>query len=180
MTVRTIVKRLGWMGCAAISAALLAAPASAQQRNCIDTLAGMPDFSRLVGAVTRSHMVDDMRFSQNITIFAPTNAAMDAVNPLVADRIFPRDENGAREADPVLAVAAVNAHIVQGRIPASALGEGLRLVTLAGTPLTIGNTPGAERGVTVTAGPNITARVVQRDIPCSNGVVHTIDRVLVR
>ncbi|WP_237216497.1 fasciclin domain-containing protein [Falsiroseomonas oryziterrae] len=140
----------------------------------------MPEFSRMVGAVTRSHMANDLRFAQNITIFAPTNAAMDSVSPLVADRIFPRDESGVREADPVLAAAAINSHIVPGRIPAAALAEGLRLVTMAGTPITIGNTPGAERGVTVSAGPNVSARVVQRDIPCANGMVHGIDRVLVR
>lgn len=175
--VRSLVLAAG----VAVAGALLPAGAWAQERNCIDTLAGMPDYSRLVGAVTRSHMVSELRNMQNVTIFAPTNQAIDQVNPQLVDRLFPRDQaGGGREADPVLASAAIQAHIVQGRIPASALGQGVRLTTMAGTPLTFAGPGGSERGAQITAGQNVTARVTQGDIPCSNGVIHGIDTVLIR
>ncbi len=162
------------------AAALLPWDAAAQSRNCIDTLAGMPEYSRVVATVSRSHMVNELRYAQNITFFAPTNAAIEAVSAAMADRLFPRDEQGRRESDPVLAVAAVQAHLVQGRIPAAALADGLRLTTIAGTPLAIQTGSGPERQVTVSAGEQVSARVVQPDIPCANGVIHGIDRALLR
>jgi uncharacterized surface protein with fasciclin (FAS1) repeats len=162
-------------------AAALPTGAAAQQRNCIDTLAGMPDYSRMVNAVTHSHMVTDLRNMQNVTIFAPTNSAIDAVSPAVVDRLFPRDPaGGGREADPVLAAAAIQAHIVQGRMPAAALAQGLQLTTVAGSQLTFAAPATGERGATITAPGGVSARIVQGDIPCANGVIHGIDRALVR
>lgn len=163
-------------------AASLAVPgqAQAQQRNCIDTLAGMPEYSRMVNAVTHSHMVNELRAMQNITIFAPTNAAIDQVNPQIVDRLFPRDPaDGGRTADPVLATAAIQAHIVNGRIPAAALAQGVHLTTFAGTALSIA-AAGGDRTVAINAPGSVTARVVKGDIACTNGVIHGIDRALVR
>lgn len=168
---------------AASLAALLAQPtgAAAQARNCIDTLAGMSDYSRLVNAVTRSHMVNELRNAQNITIFAPTNQAINQVNPMIVDRLFPRADTGTREADPVLAAAAIQAHIVQNRMPAATLVQTGQVRTMAGTPLTFSGPSGTgEAGPTVTAAEGVTARVIQGDIPCANGVIHGIDRVLIR
>jgi uncharacterized surface protein with fasciclin (FAS1) repeats len=168
----------------ALAAGLLAAlpgGATAQTRNCIDTLAGMPDYSRMVNAVTHSHMVNELRNMQNVTIFAPTNTAIDAVSPQVVDRLFPRDPaGGGREADPVLAAAAIQAHIVQGRMPAAALAQGVQVSTIAGSPLGFARPAGGEQGVTINAPGNVTARIVQADIPCSNGIIHGIDRALIR
>lgn len=163
--------------CAALA---LPGTALAQQRNCIDTLAGMPEYSRMVNAVTHSHMVNELRVMQNITIFAPTNAAIDQVNPQLVERLFPRDPaGGGRMADPLLATAAIQAHIVNGRIPASALAQGVQLTTFGGTQLSIA-AAGGDRTATVNAPSGVTARVVQGDIPCTNGVIHGIDHALVR
>ena len=162
-------------------AAALPTDAAAQQRNCIDTLAGMQDYSRMVNAVTRSHMVNDLRNAQNITIFAPTNRAINQVNPMIVDRLFPRADTGAREADPVLASAAIQAHVVQGRMPAASLAQTARINTMAGTPLTFAGPAGTgEASPSVTAAEGVTARIVEADIPCANGVIHGIDRVLIR
>lgn len=163
------------------AAAALPTGAAAQARNCIDTLAGMSEYSRMVNAVTRSHMVNELRNAQNITIFAPTNQAINQVNPMIVDRLFPRADTGTREADPVLAAAAMQAHIVQQRMPAASLVQVGQVRTMAGTPLTFSGPRGAgEAGPTVTAAEGVTARVVQGDIPCANGVIHGIDRVLIR
>lgn len=176
-------RRLAPFAGLALGAGLLAAlpgAATAQTRNCIDTLAGMPEYSRMVNAVTHSHMVNELRTMQNITILAPTNAAIDTVNPQVVDRLFPRDPaGGGRVADPVLATAAVQAHIVQGRMPAAALAQGVQVSTIAGSPLSFSRASG-EQGATITGPGNVTARIVQADIPCSNGIIHGIDHALVR
>lgn len=154
--------------------------AAAQARNCIDTLAGLSDYSRMVNAVTRSHMVSELRNAQNVTIFAPTNQAITQVNPMIVDRLFPRADTGAREADPVLAAAAIQAHIVQQRMPAATLAQAGQVRTMAGTPLTFAAPATGEAGPTITAAEGVTARIVQGDIPCANGVIHGIDRVLIR
>jgi len=134
-----------------------------------------------VNAVTRSHMVNELRNAQNITIFAPTNQAINQVNPMIVDRLFPRADTGTREADPVLASAGIQAHIVQQRMPAASLVQTGQVRTMAGTPLTFSGPSGTgEAGPTVTAAEGVTARIIQGDIPCANGVIHGIDRVLIR
>jgi uncharacterized surface protein with fasciclin (FAS1) repeats len=154
--------------------------AAAQQQNCIDTLAGMPDYSRFVNAVTMASMGNDVRNLQNITIFAPNNAAVAAVAPDMVDRLFPRQAGGGgREPDPILASAAVQAHVVQGRLPVAALAAGASGRTLAGTALSAAATQG-EPSVTLTTGQGVTAKIVQPNIACANGVIQGIDRVLIR
>jgi uncharacterized surface protein with fasciclin (FAS1) repeats len=178
---QTRAAALTCLSLAASLAAALPTGAAAQARNCIDTLAGMPDYSRMVNAVTHSHMVNDLRNMQNVTIFAPTNRAIDAVSSVVVDRLFPRDPaGGGRQADPILATAAIQAHVVQGRMPASALAQGVHLTTVAGSQLTVAAPATGERGATITGPGGVSARIVQGDIPCSNGVIHGIDGALVR
>ena len=157
--------------------ALSATGASAQQSNCMDLLAGMQNYSRLLNATLMSSMQNEVRAMNDVTIFAPANDAVSRVDPNLASRIFPRDESGARTADPVLASAAIRTHIVQGRIPASALVEGMRLVTLAGTPITIHKQGNA---TTISAAEGVTANITQPDMACANGVVHGINNVLIR
>lgn len=169
------------MAAGLVAVAALPSGAAAQARNCIDTLAGMSDYSRMVNAVTRSHMVNELRNAQNITIFAPTNSAINQVNPMLVDRLFPRGDSGSRDVDPVLASAAIQAHVVQNRMPAASLAQTGQVRTMAGTPLTFAGPSGTgEAGATITAAEGVTARIVQGDIPCANGVIHGIDRVLIR
>lgn len=164
----------------AVAGALLPAGAEAQRRNCVDTLAGVSEYSRRVNAMTRSHTVNDLRNTQNVTIFARNNQAIDKLNPQLVDRLFPRDDSGGRDADPVLAAAANQAHIVPGRLPAAAPTRLTRLTTLAGTPLSFSGPAAGERGAQVTAARDVTARVTQGGIPCANGVIHGINDVLIR
>jgi uncharacterized surface protein with fasciclin (FAS1) repeats len=165
----------------AVGLAATPRPASAQLRNCVDVLAGMPNYTRFLGAMNSGHMVNTVRTMQNITIFAPTNEAIAKVSPALVDRIFPRDpsEGGAREPDPVLAPAAMGAHVIQGRFPASALSQGVQLTTQAGSTLSFSRPQGTQ-SVQVSAGQNVTANVVQADVACANGVIHGIDSVLIR
>lgn len=163
-----------------LALALPTRDANAQSRNCIDTLAGMPEYSRFVGAVARASLINDVHNMQNITLFVPTNTAIEQAPPGLVDRLFPRGNEGAREADPVLAGAALSAHIVEGRLPAAALATGVRVRTMAGTTISTTVPPGTERAVVITAGEGVSAKITQADVPCNNGVIHGIDRVLIR
>ncbi|HEV7267737.1 MAG TPA: hypothetical protein VGN83_22955, partial [Falsiroseomonas sp.] len=73
MTIRSSTLRLAVLSALAVAVGGVAAPdASAQQRNCIDTLAGMSEFSRFVNGVIRTRGVAAIRNANSVTIFAPT------------------------------------------------------------------------------------------------------------
>ncbi|MGK7869870.1 fasciclin domain-containing protein [Falsiroseomonas sp. E2-1-a20] len=162
----------------AVTAGAATAPgAAAQQRNCIDVLAGMSEFSRFVNGVIRARAVADFRNANSITIFAPTNDALSGgARSVLVDRLFPLVD-GNREADPVLAPAAFQAHVIQGRHDAAALSQNGSLTTAAGTQLRHSAANGV---VTLTAQGDTSARVTRADIACSNGVIHAIDAPLIR
>ncbi|MGG5890069.1 fasciclin domain-containing protein [Falsiroseomonas sp. HC035] len=154
----------------------LATGASAQLRSCVDTLTAMPEFSRITSAIVRTHLVDDLRNANEITIFAPTNEAVSRLNQVFVERLFPTEE-GERRADPVLAPAAVGAHIVQGRRNAASMSQAGQLRSMAGTPLNATTSGGV---TTVTGAGGVQAHVTRADIACSNGFIHAIDGVLLR
>jgi uncharacterized surface protein with fasciclin (FAS1) repeats len=178
MTIRSSSLRLAALGALAVAVGAVGAPgASAQQRNCIDTLAGMSEFSRFANGVVRAGAVSDFRNANSITIFAPTNDALSGgARSVLIDRLFPVVD-GNREPDRVLAPAAFQAHVVQGRRDSAALGQGGELTTVAGTPLRLSLANGV---LTVVEKGDVVARVTRADIPCSNGVIHAIDAPLIR
>lgn len=153
--------------------------ANAQTQNCFDTLAGMPDMTRMVGVLSLSHVGEDLREVGPFTIFAPTDKAIESASPLLRDRVFPREAGGNGAADPVIAPAVVNAHILIGRYTSAALpdGQSVKTKTRAGNVLEVSNKGGK---VTLTTAEGISATVVKADVACSNGVIHVIDQVLVR
>ncbi|MGK7871027.1 fasciclin domain-containing protein [Falsiroseomonas sp. E2-1-a20] len=158
-------------------AAVMAPVAHAQTRSCVDTLASMPEFSRFTNGIVASRVTMDLRTTNDITIFAPTNEAVARLNQITVDRLFPAGDGGSRQADASAAPAAVGAHVLQGRRDAATLAQGGQFTSVSGTPLVVTASGGA---VTVKGGGNTEARVTRPDIACSNGVIHGIDTVLVR
>ncbi|MBC9177665.1 fasciclin domain-containing protein [Pseudoroseomonas ludipueritiae] len=156
-----------------------AGAAQAQNRNCIDTIAGLEGATRFVTVATRTHVAQDLREVGPYTIFVPTDAAINRVAPGLTSIVFPDDRGGTGAADPVMGPAVVNTHILEGRYTSSALkpGETVTTRTRAGTQLTISNDNGT---FTITAPNGIKATVIAGDKLCSNGVVHVIDTALVR
>ncbi|MBU8537322.1 fasciclin domain-containing protein [Falsiroseomonas tokyonensis] len=179
MNIRKPLHRAALLMGFAISATLAGTAAHAQHRNCIDTLAGLGDASRFVGVVNRSHLVADFREVGPFTFFVPTNAAVAAVTPGLVNILFPAGAGGESSADPVLAPAAVNAHILDGRYTSAALEPGMTMParTRAGNTIQVSNVDGK---VTLRTGNGVVATVLRGDIPCSNGVIHIIDQSLVR
>lgn len=177
MTVANSARRLALVATLALAGVMGAQEARAQSGNCVDTLAGISETSRFVSLVTRTHVAEDIRALGPFTIFAPTNAAIDRVRPILEPILFPSGDGGSAM-DPILAPAAANAHILEGRYTTAAVEPGQTVTTRsrAGNRLTVTNTDGK---LTLTAN-GITATVIRANIPCANGIIHIVDQSLVR
>ena len=133
-------------------------------KDIVDTAVAAGDFKTLVTAVTSAGLVDTLKGTGPYTVFAPTDAAFDAV---------PKKTLAALLADPNVALKDVlTYHVVAGKVMSSDLTDGQVITTVNGAPLTVT----IKSDGTVMVGD---ATVVTADIETSNGVIHVIDTVLV-
>ncbi|KAJ9130734.1 Fasciclin-like arabinogalactan protein-like protein 7 [Coniochaeta hoffmannii] len=117
------------------------------------------NLTALAGALTAADLVDTVSSLQDVTIFAPTNAAFDAIGAAVANLTTEQ------------LAGILTYHVVQGVVGYStALANG-SLTTVNGANVTV--TVGDDGAVWVNS-----ARVVVADVLVANGVVHVIDNVL--
>ena len=145
-----------------IDTVLVPAAFSIEFDTVVDIALSSPDFSILVAALTQANLVDALLQPGPFTVFAPTNAAFEA---LLA-------ELGV-SADDLLAQSMLGnvllAHVVPGKVMSSDLTQGLQASTLnVSATLTFGLNP-----VTINGDIAVTAA----DIEALNGVVHVIDKV---
>ena len=129
----------------------------------VELAQGNADLSQLVEAVVASGLAADLGDnSKTFTVFAPTNAAFEALAAVP-------------EGD-ALGVL-LSAHIIKNsKIMAADITDGLEVGTLNGNARL--NFAIVDGNVTVTLG-DLTAKVLMADIEATNGVVHVIDAVLV-
>ena len=136
----------------------------------VDIAVSNPDFSTLVTAVTEAGLVDVLADpNAQWTVFAPTNAAFEALPEGVLDMVL---------ADKELLTRILTYHVVEGAITSDQLSSmmapsmemGAVGGDLMGSELDIQVT---DSGVTVNG-----ANVVMADIIASNGVIHVVDAVL--
>lgn len=129
----------------------------------VEIAAGNPDFSTLVTAVTEAGLVETLNGDGPFTVFAPTNAAFDALPAGTLDTLL---------ADPTGALADVlKLHVIAGAVDAAAAtaAAGTNVETLGG-PVAV-----ALDGDNLTVGG---ATVVTTDIQACNGIIHVIDAVI--
>ncbi|MGG5823101.1 fasciclin domain-containing protein [Falsiroseomonas sp. HW251] len=177
MRTRTRIRYCALIASVVVGGSLASTGVKAQNRDCLDTLAGMQEAFRFVDVATRGHVESQLRDVGPFTVFVPTNEAIAAVAPYLRPVLFPVNDNS--NADVALVRAALNAHILQGRYTSAAVEPGMTVTarTLAGTPIQFTNTNGV---ITIMVPNSDPVRVVRANIPCSNGVIHIIDRSLVR
>jgi uncharacterized surface protein with fasciclin (FAS1) repeats len=170
---------------AAAAAALGLPGAAARAQDCMDVLSRTPEAGGFVNALVRTGQTALLRGAGPFTILAPTNEAVNRLPIQFRNDVFGQPGPSDQEMDPVLAPAVVNAHLVDGRHTAAEVQAGAStqsFITRNGNELRLAR--GADgrfalqpqgRGRRAVEG-----HVVRADIPCSNGVIHLVDAVLVR
>lgn len=158
---------------------------AAQAQNCMDVLSRTPEAGSFVSALVRTGQTTLLRGSGPFTILAPTNEAVSKLPMHFRTGVFGTAASSEQDMDPVLAPAVVNAHIIDGKHMAAEVqagpstqsmttrnGNELRLVRGADGRFSLQPQGRGRRAVE--------GHVVRADIPCSNGVIHLVDTVLVR
>ena len=146
---------------AASAAALLAACATTAPApvSVAETIARDPQLSTLIALVQQAGLTETLKASGPYTVFAPTNEAFKAVPAKTMDEL----KNPARLKE------VLNFHVLPARLTAAQVKPG-NVKTAQG-----GNLALAKAGDFVTVEE---AMVQTADIAAVNGVVHTVDRVL--
>ncbi|MBX0290293.1 fasciclin domain-containing protein [Hymenobacter sp. HSC-4F20] len=127
-----------------------------------------PQHTTLLKAVKAAGLEEAARSTTKYTVFAPTNAAFDK---LPAGRL----NELLRPANKSQLARLLAAHVVPGSYLAANLTDGLQLQTVQGETLTV-----VRRGATIVLkdAQGNTTTIVDDDIVAENGVIHSVDTVL--
>ena len=120
-----------------------------------------PVLSTLVTAVKKANLVDTLNSAQNITVFAPANAAFDKIPPATLNKVL---------ADKATLTKILTYHVVGQKITPAELASGT-FKTLEGDTLT---TSGSGQDFKV----NDAAGVICGNVQTANATVYIIDGVL--
>ena len=142
----------------------------------VELAQGNPDLSTLVSAVVAAELGETLSGAGPFTVFAPTNAAFEAVPQAARDELM--SPAGKKDLTGILTY-----HVVAGETMSPALitaiegagDKGYALKTVNGATLTATLEAG---NVILTDAAGNKATVTQADVDASNGVVHVIDKVL--
>lgn len=144
-------------------------------KDIIDNAVNSKDHTTLVAAVKAAGLVDTLKGPGPFTVFAPVNAAFDALPAGTVDTLLKPE----MKAD---LTKVLTYHVVPGKLDAAALtaqieagGGKAMLKTVQGENLTATLMDGS---VMLTDAKGNSAMVTTADVMQSNGVIHVIDKVL--
>ena len=135
----------------------------AAEKSIVEIAVDDDNFSILVAALQEADLVDALSGDGPFTVFAPTNAAFEA---LLVDLGITAEQllSQSMLADVLLY------HVVEGEVLSSALTEGMEATTLNGEKITF----------TLDGGAKVNGSVISAvDIEATNGVIHVIDTVII-
>ena len=132
-------------------------------KNLAENATAVPQMSTLTAALTAAGLADKATTGGPYTVFAPTNAAFDALPAGTVDNLL-KPENKAKLVD------ILTYHVVPGNVMAADLKDGQEVTTIEGKKLKVSISGGT---VTING-----ATVIKADVKSSNGVTHVIDKVL--
>lgn len=132
-------------------------------KDIVDVAIGSTDHTTLVAAVTAAGLVETLKGAGPFTVFAPTNAAFNALPQGTVDGLLKPESKAAL-------TNILTYHVVAGAVKAADLKDGQKVKTLQGEELTVV----IKDGKVMINGAKVTAA----DLSGSNGVVHVIDAVL--
>ena len=125
----------------------------------VDIAVESDDFNVLVAAVAEAGLVDALSGDDQLTVFAPTDAAFEAIG-ITADNVGDVDDD--------LLQNVLLYHVTEGRRYANSVVNAPRIGMLNGEDVAVD-------GTVLNDGD---ANIVATDIEASNGVIHVIDGVL--
>ena len=133
------------------------------KKDIVDTAVGAGQFTTLVAAVQAAGLVDALKGDGPMTVFAPTDAAFDALPEGTVENLL-KPENKDQLID------ILTYHVLPGAVMASDVNA---------KKLTVEMLNGDSATVTGWDGVKIDgATVVSADIEATNGVIHVIDQVI--
>lgn len=132
------------------------------QKNVVGVAVGSPDHTTLVTAVTAAELVDALSNAGPFTVFAPTNAAFDALPPGTVEGLLKPEKKADLQ-------TILQYHVFVGVLKPEQLRDGQLIDMVDGGKTKVAVADGK---ITIN-GANIVASV-----PASNGIVHVIDKVL--
>jgi len=167
------------LGFAAVSASadvMVGGSAMLAQKNIVQNAINSKDHTTLVAAVKAAGLVDTLQGKGPFTVFAPVNAAFAALPAGTVDSLL-KPENKET------LTKVLTYHVVAGRLTASDLdalikkGNGTaELTTASGGKLWV--MKNGDRNITIKDEAGATADISIYDVMQSNGVIHSVDRVL--
>lgn len=144
-------------------------------KNIVENAANSKDHTTLVAAVKAAGLVPTLSSKGPFTVFAPTNAAFDALPAGTVETLLKPENKGTL-------TRILTYHVVPGRLGAAELtamarakGGKLALKTASGDTLTVAV---AEGGVMVWDEKGGSAMVTIADVWQKNGVIHVVNKVL--
>jgi uncharacterized surface protein with fasciclin (FAS1) repeats len=146
------------------------------QKNIVQNAINSKDHTTLVAAVKAAGLVDTLQSKGPFTVFAPVNAAFSALPAGTVDTLLQPEHK--TDLTKVLTY-----HVVPGRLTYSDLD---RMIAKGGGSATLNTASGGELWVMKNGSHNITVRdetgavadITIYDVMQSNGVIHSIDKVL--
>ena len=168
-----------FMGFAAVPASadtMVGGAAMYPQKNIVQNAVNSKDHTTLVAAVKAAGLVDTLQGKGPFTVFAPVNAAFEALPAGTVDSLL-KPENKAT------LTKVLTYHVVAGRLTAMDLenliakGHGAaELSTVSGGKLWV--MKNGDRNLTLKDETGAVANISIYDVMQSNGVIHSVDRVL--
>ncbi len=144
-------------------------------KDIIDNAVNSKDHTTLVAAIKAAGLVDTLKGPGPFTVFAPTNAAFNALPAGTVDMLLQPDMKGHL-------ASVLTYHVVPGKLDAAALtaqikagGGKAMLTTVQGETLTA---MAAGGGISITDAKGNKAMVTTANVYQSNGVIHVVDKVL--
>ena len=129
--------------------------------NIVDVATALPGFGTLTDLVTQADLVATLQGDGPFTVFAPIDAAFEALPKATLDAVL---------ADPELLATVLTYHVVAGKLTTDQLVDG-PLMTVARVELTI-----THDGDTVLIDGN---PIAVQNVQATNGVIHAMGAVLV-
>ena len=129
-------------------------------KNILQTSADAGSFKTLVSAIRSAGLWESLSAQGPFTVFASNDVAFESMPPRQVQDLL-RDKKRLR--------SVLKYHIVDGRISSSDVVNLHSARTVHGQEISIDSSRGVMIG---------DARVIQKDIRCTNGVIHVIDKVL--